>query len=196
VLEATYLLGGDLRVSATASDPDGLQSVSITTPLGNGQANLTNGTWSATLHVTPRLGTFTGNVTARDMWGGDTTVPFQFTIAGARETLFERVVTTEIGAFADESQTALPGVLNATLEICTGGCGDGNTHLGVFVAASLSSATSSGNSTNLTTPLGRCVSTGADRVCAFDAPHGTYMDVAWAQAHFQTVTVRVTGIRV
>lgn len=122
VLEASYQLGGQLLVSGTVLDRDQPSWMQITTPLGNGYANVANGSWSSTFNVTPKLGTFNGTVTTWDAWGGSTQAPFTFTIHGASEILFERVVTTGIGAHADESSISIPGMLGGTIEICVEVC--------------------------------------------------------------------------
>lgn len=123
VSHAAYELGGKLRVRGNVSDPDGdVTSVHVKTSLGSGMATIANGTWSALVNVTPRLGTFNGTAYSRDAWGGITGAPFSFTIGGPNETIFERTVTTEIGAYADAAHLKIPRVLGGAIEICVDGC--------------------------------------------------------------------------
>lgn len=126
IAEVTYLVGGKLRVSGTAADVDGLRDIRISTQLsGAALANYSpsNHSWWAIVPLAAQLGTFNGTVRSNDSWGGNTTMPFTFTIEGTRETFFLRSITTDAGAYADRGEFLLPRVFDGTIEICIDACG-------------------------------------------------------------------------
>lgn len=271
-----YERGGWLHLSGSADDADGLRSLHVSTPLGSGYASLANGSWSASIRVTPRLGSFNGTLLASDAWSGSTAMPFTFEIGGEVETIYERSVTTDNGTYQNYASLDLPAVLGGAFEICVGDCDSpspsplpvnasatgysllcanhGNPQCravtgrpitgGQFAlcepggqallreaVALADNATRSltgrkavchdnyaalVNSTNGTTsssppgvfvagrynatgPNGTrppCISVGEDTRCALDEPATFRLDLAWVQGPYQTVTVRLTGIRV
>lgn len=192
VTEATYIIGGKLRISGSVSDPDGAPRLVVRTPLGD--ANLTadaSGAWSVLLDVTPQLGTFAGNVTSADPWGGNTSAPFTFTVGGARETFLERRIATQTGAYADELRASVPRVLGGLVEICIDAC---NALTNGTVASPPEQAAvvvRVGNATSV------CDAVGADRTCEFSTQLSTTpIEIAWAQGPSRMVTVRISGVRV
>lgn len=122
-----YQLGGHLLLQGNVSDPDGRVSIRVETPLGSGDAVVSNNStrWSASVPVTPQLGTFHGTIRSKDPWGGTTDRTFQFTIGGPNVTVYERTISTQVGAHAENSYVTIPAILGGRIEICVDGCSPG-----------------------------------------------------------------------
>lgn len=195
-VEATYVIPDALFVRAQLSDHEGVRNVSVTTPLGGGALSYdhVNGTWRASLPVQGRIGTFTGTITARDMYGGNTSTNFSFTIGGPREVLFERTIVTGTGIHVDAlDQYAFPRMHDVLIEICVEDCSGNTTYLGTTILVTA-------NEGGTADPEGhRCanpVTLGSD--CAFDIVNtgNWFLEVHWKQIGQIEATVRVTGVRV
>ena len=196
VLVARYEIGGRLVVRANVVEPDGgVSSAWVQTPLGVGDLQWANGTWSGDVQVRPALGTHTGRIVVQDAYGGESQHPFTFVIGGEREVLFERRVVTDVGAHGNIAMPFLPQVLNGTIEICVNACdprvlyGNG----GVVSVTIWEGAAVTGPQAPRA-----CVSLSTARTCGFDIrnPGGWNADIVWAQMDRATITVRISGIRV
>lgn len=122
-LLAAYERGGMLRIEAVLADADGgLRSVEVTSRGGRTAAELRNGTWHATLRITPALGEQNGTILARDQYGGFTSLPFSYTIDGPVETVWTQNISTTAGAHVDAFAVRVPPLLGGVIEICVDGC--------------------------------------------------------------------------
>lgn len=196
VLEATYVVGGRLLLRAAGDDLDGgLRSILVRTPLGNGALRMENGTWVGNVSLNPRLGTHNATLVAEDAYLSRTTLDFTFTIAGPREVVFERTITTTAGSYSNvDADIYLPRVHEGMIEICVNACGNDTIYVwprSAVVVAAIEARTPDGARTT-------CIAYDRGQTCTFDtrAASGWPLDLAWQQNGDLTVTVRVSGVRV